>query len=130
MTNQFPHPYTTENGKAFNAYTSQGSPKNVLAIEINGEAVGSIGIHPQTDIYCKNAEMGYWLTEPFWGKGIVTKAIGQMLEYGFKNWDVNRIFARPFGINKASQRVLEKTGFVLEARFEKTFFKTANTWTN
>ena len=67
--------------------------------------------------------MGYWLAEPFWGKGIITGAVRQMLEYGFKTFDINRIFARPFGTNIASQKVLEKTGFVLEARFEKTFFK-------
>ena len=67
--------------------------------------------------------MGYWLAEPFWGKGIITEAIKQMIDYGFKNFDINRIFARPFGTNIASQKVLEKTGFKLEAKFEKTFYK-------
>ena len=67
--------------------------------------------------------MGYWLAEPFWGKGIITAAIRQMVEYGFKTWDITRIYARPFGSNIASQKVLEKAGFRLEVRFEKTIFK-------
>lgn len=123
MTDQFPHPYTIEKGKAFIEFATKGSPLHIFAIDINGKAVGGIGVHPQMDIQCKNAELGYWLAESFWGKGIVTKAIGQMIDYGFKNFDIDRIFARPFGTNKGSQRVLEKSGFVLEARFEKTLFK-------
>ena len=123
MTDQFPHPYTAENGKAFISYAMIETPPNILAIEIEGEAAGGIGIHPQSDIQRKNAEMGYWLGEPFWGKGIITKAIIEMVDYGFQNWDINRIYARPFGTNIASQRVLEKAGFLLEARFEKTLIK-------
>ena len=63
------------------------------------------------------------MAEPFWGQGIITKAIIQMVDYGFTTWDITRIFARPFGTNIASQRALEKTGFVLEAKFEKCLFK-------
>ncbi len=123
MTDKFPHPYTHEKGKQFIEYTLQSFPSNILAIVVNGETVGSIGVHPQTDIHRKNLELGYWLGEPFWGKGIITRAIPQMVEYGFKNWDVTRIFARPFGTNLASQKVLEKCGFKLEARFENAYFK-------
>jgi [ribosomal protein S5]-alanine N-acetyltransferase len=90
---------------------------------VDGKAVGGIGIHIQPDIYQKNAEMGYWLGEPFWGKGIITNAISQMVDYAFKHWSINRIFARPFGTNLASQRVLEKAGFLLEGKFEKTLYK-------
>jgi RimJ/RimL family protein N-acetyltransferase len=123
MTDQFPFPYTEEAGIRFIGYASSGNPVHIFAIEINGEAVGGIGLHPQSDIQRKNAELGYWLAEPFWGRGIITKAILQMIDYGFTTFDINRIFARPFGTNIASQKVLEKTGFVLEARFEKTYFK-------
>lgn len=123
MTDQFPHPYTAQHAETFITYTSRLSPPHVLAIDIGGEAVGGIGIHQQTDIYRKNAEMGYWLGEPFWGRGIITRAIGQMVAYGFENWDIDRIYARPFGTNRASQRALEKAGFRLEGRFEKAFFK-------
>ncbi|MCB9035719.1 MAG: GNAT family N-acetyltransferase [Lewinellaceae bacterium] len=123
LTDQFPHPYTSEKGKTFIEYATRNDPPNILAIEVNGQAAGGIGIHPQSDIHRKNAELGYWLAEPYWGQGIVTRAIPQMVDYGFQHWDINRIFARPFGTNIASQRVLEKAGFVLEARLEKTIFK-------
>ena len=123
MADIFPHPYTIENGRAFIEMTTKASPPNIMAIEVNGEAAGGIGIHPQSDIFRKNAEMGYWLAEPFWGKGIINKAIVQMTEYAFKNWDIDRIFARPFAHNIGSQKALEKAGFKFEARLEKTIFK-------
>ena len=123
LTNQFPHPYSEEAGRKFIIHANSQTPVNILAITIDNEAVGAIGLHPQKDIFIKNAEMGYWLAEPFWGQGIVTNAIGQMVEYGFKNFDINRIFARPFGNNIGSQRALEKAGFVLEGHFENTLFK-------
>ncbi len=123
MMDRFPHPYTIENGKQFIEFASKHKPLHMFAIEINGEACGGIGLHPQEDIHCKNAELGYWLGEPFWGNGIITKAIVEMVDYGFRNFDVTRIFAKPFGNNLASQKVLEKAGFKFEARFEKTFYK-------
>ena len=123
MTDGFPHPYTEENGEAFIAFATKDDPIHIFAIDVNGEAVGGIGIHPQADVQRKNAELGYWLAEPFWGKGIITNVIKQLVEFGFKTYDINRIFARPYGTNIGSQKVLEKTGFVLEGRFEKTIFK-------
>ncbi len=123
MTNQFPHPYTAEKGKEFIEFATKDSPLRIFAIDIDREAAGGIGIHPQGDIHCKNAELGYWLGEPFWGKGIITRAIAQMVDYGFKNFEINRIFARPFGNNMGSQKALEKAGFILETKFEKTLFK-------
>jgi ribosomal-protein-alanine N-acetyltransferase len=123
MMDQFPHPYGIENGKMFISNANKESPLRFFAIDVNGRAAGGIGIHPLTDILRKNAELGYWLAEPYWGKGIMTKAVIQMVEYGFKSFDINRIFARPFGTNIGSQKVLEKAGFILEGRFEKTFLK-------
>ena len=123
MTNQFPHPYTIDDAKTFIDFTCLCTPRHIMAIEVEGEACGGIGVHPQADVYCKNAEMGYWLGERYWGKGIVSKAITQMVGYGFHHFDITRIFARPFSSNTASQRVLEKAGFILEGRFEKTIFK-------
>ncbi|MBL0053389.1 MAG: GNAT family N-acetyltransferase [Bacteroidetes bacterium] len=123
MTNQFPHPYTEETGKAFIEFCMSHNPTRIFTFEINGKASGGIGIHPQADIMCKNAELGYWLAEPFWNLGIVSKAVIQALDYGFKTFDINRIYARPFSNNLASQKVLEKCGFKLEARIEKNIFK-------
>lgn len=123
LTDKFPHPYTIEHGKMFIEKATKNNPTNIFAIDINGEACGGIGIHPQEDVQRKNAELGYWLAEPFWGNGIISKAIPQIVEYGFKNFDITRIYARPYGTNVASQRVLEKSGFKLEGKFEKTLFK-------
>jgi RimJ/RimL family protein N-acetyltransferase len=123
LTDGFPHPYTRENGKKFIELAMKNNPVRIFAIEVDGEAAGGIGIHPQMDIQRRNAELGYWLAEPFWGSGIMTRAIGQTVEYAFETFDISRIFARPFGNNKGSQIILEKNGFKLEARFEKTLYK-------
>ena len=123
LTNQFPNPYKHENGISFIQMTLKDNPTKIFAIEINGIASGAIGLHSQTDIYARNMELGYWLAESYWGKGIMTKAIKQIVDYGFKTFQIDRIFARPFGTNIGSQKVLEKAGFNLEARFEKTVYK-------
>lgn len=123
MTDMFPHPYGESNARAFIEFASKDEGHKIFAIEVNGEAVGGVGLHFQTDISRLNAELGYWLGEPFWGKGIVTGAIREIVMIGFENYPINRIFARPFGRNMASQRALEKAGFKLEARFEKTIIK-------
>ena len=123
LTNGFPHPYTQEDGKAYISMITNDNPVKVFAIEVNGEAVGSIGIYPQSDIHEKNAEIGYWLAEEQWGKGIMTKAIQEIVEYGFQTFDIVRIFARPFSTNLKSHRALEKAGFKLEASLKKALFK-------
>ena len=123
LTNGFPHPYTEEDGKTYLSMIANDNPTKVFAIDVNGEAIGSIGIFPQTDIHEKNAEIGYWLAEKYWGQGIMSKAIEEIVEYGFQTFDIVRIFAKPFSTNLKSHRVLEKAGFVLEARLEKALFK-------
>jgi ribosomal-protein-alanine N-acetyltransferase len=123
MTDKFPFPYTESNGQAFIAFATADDPVHIFAIEVAGQAVGGIGIHPQDDIYRKNAELGYWLAEPFWGRGIISAAIRQAVDFAFKTYAIDRVFARPFGTNSGSQRVLEKNGFVLEGKFEKVLIK-------
>lgn len=123
MTNQFPYPYQKEKGIEFLHFAMKTNPTRIFAIDVKGKAIGAIGIHPQLGIQCKNAELGYWIGQSFWGKGIMTKAISEVVTYGFKTFDINRIFARPFGTNIGSQKALEKVGFLLEARFKHTFFK-------
>ena len=123
MTNKFPYPYTKEHGKNFIEFAISKKPNHILAIDIQGYVVGALGIHVQDDIACRNAELGYWISENYWNKGIISSAIQQMVEYGFKNYDINRIYSRPFGYNLASQRVLEKNNFILEARLIGTIYK-------
>jgi len=124
MTDRFPHPYSEKDGRGFIEFATTDDSAHIFAIEVDGEAAGGIGIHFQHDIYRKNAELGYWLGEPFWGHGIISRAIQQVVDFTFQNDnEIDRIFARPFGSNTASQKVLEKNGFSLEARFVKTLIK-------
>ncbi|MBP9077104.1 MAG: GNAT family N-acetyltransferase [Haliscomenobacter sp.] len=123
LTNAFPHPYTREDGERFINMVKDHEPTRIFAIEINGEACGGIGIHPQQDIYAKNAEIGYWLSEDYWGQGVITRALEQIVPYAFAHLDITRLFARPFHTNIGSQRALEKAGFKLEARLAQTLFK-------
>lgn len=123
MSDAFPYPYTIEHAKNFIAFATKDDPIHIFAIEMNGKAAGGIGIHPQADIMKKNAELGYWLGEKYWGKGIISKAILEIIPWAFNTYDITRIYARPFGTNIASQKVLEKAGFVLEARIKDNIFK-------
>ncbi|MCD8043670.1 MAG: GNAT family N-acetyltransferase [Tannerellaceae bacterium] len=123
LTDGFPHPYTIEDAHAYIKIAMQQDPATLMAISLDGEAIGSIGLVPQTDVHAKNMEIGYFLAEPFWGQGIATSAIKQMVEYAFQTFDITRIFARPFGHNTASQRVLQKAGFTREAHFKNTIYK-------
>jgi len=101
MTDGFPHPYTKEKGIAFIEMATKDNPIHIFAIDVDGKAVGGIGIHPQQDIMKKNAELGYWLGEKYWGNGIISNAVKQMIDFAFATYDINRVFARPFGTNIA-----------------------------
>lgn len=123
LTDKFPFPYTADHGRAFIEFATQDDPIHIFAIEIDGQAAGGIGIHPQDDIHRKNAELGYWLAEPFWGQGIISRAIKEAVDFAFQTYDIDRVFARPFGTNIASQKVLEKNDFVLEGTFKNVLIK-------
>ncbi len=112
----FPHPYTEKDGMEFITMVSgKPNPACDLAIEINGKAVGGIGIVPQKDVERMTAEIGYWLGESFWGKGIMTAAIQQMAQYVFDNFVIRKLFATVYDFNIASMKALEKAGFTKEA---------------
>ncbi|MEL6355946.1 MAG: GNAT family N-acetyltransferase [Bacteroidota bacterium] len=124
VDDHFPHPYTLDAGREFIELAMAATPRRILAIDVEGKAVGAIGIHPGEGIMWRNAELGYWLGEIYWGHGIMTAAVKEIVNYGFEQWPgIDRIFARPFGSNHASQRVLEKAGFVFEHRFLGTIDK-------
>ncbi len=123
MSDGFAGVSTPEGAAKFIAFANSGSDKIYRAIEVDGQVVGGIGVLVQTDTHRKNAELGYWLAEPFWGKGIITKAIEMVVSESFERLDISRIFAKPFHTNKASHRVLEKAGFRLEAVLKKAVFK-------
>lgn len=123
MTNGFPHPYTEEHGQHFIVMAQSHQPTHIFAICLNNKAIGGIGVHPQHDIHEKCAELGYWLAEPYWGKGYVTQAVEELIDYAFAKFDIVRLYARPFSSNVGSQKVLEKCGFKHEATLKKSIYK-------
>jgi len=118
----FPHPYTPEDAEKF-IEMALSKPDQIFAIEYQGEYVGNIGVHLKSDVYRLGAEIGYFLGEPYWGKGIMTKAVNLVCDYAFRELGIVRIDTGVFDFNPASMRVLEKCGFVQEAIFRKSVIK-------
>jgi RimJ/RimL family protein N-acetyltransferase len=110
----FPKPYLLQDAEAFIHEAGKQQPPNNLAIVYQNECVGVIGFYPMRDVYRLCADFGYWLGEPFWGKGIMSAAAPAMIDYIFSNFDIVRLQSSVFDFNAASMRVLEKAGFVLE----------------
>ncbi|HME88818.1 MAG TPA: GNAT family protein [Chthoniobacterales bacterium] len=123
LRDAFPHPYTIEDAKNFLQGSIAGLPRIHFCVEINGEAAGGIGLRPGKDVHRRTAEFGYWLAEEYWGKGIMSEVVPAFVDYCFKEFSLNRIFAMPHSNNPASARVLEKAGFVLEGRLRKNVVK-------
>jgi RimJ/RimL family protein N-acetyltransferase len=123
LRDAFPCPYSEKNAEDFIAMSFKDQPQRIFAIEYKGEYVGTIGLHAEHDVYRKSAEIGYFIGEPYWGKGITTTAVNLVCEYGFKKLDIVRIHTGVFEFNHASQRVLEKCGFVKEGVFRKAIIK-------
>ena len=97
-----------------------------FAIEANNEVIGSIGVFRCDNIHSRTAGMGYYIGEPYWGKGFGTSAVKQTCKYIFEHTDIIRIFAEPFAYNTASCRVLEKAGFQLEGILHSNAVKNGN----
>jgi [ribosomal protein S5]-alanine N-acetyltransferase len=120
----FPYPYTHAEAEKWIAICElNGEPTTNFAIELRGEAVGGIGCRLLDDVHSKTAEIGYWLGEPFWGRGIATAALKQATEYAFQTFSLERLQASVFEWNPASARVLEKAGYILEGRLRRSIFK-------
>lgn len=119
----FPNPYTLRDAEAYIQSANETQPKSVFAIATAQEAIGSIGLAPGGDVHRFTAEMGYWLAEPFWGRGIMTNAVKSMVSYAINDLKLHRISAEPYTTNPASARVLEKAGFVLEGILRSSVFK-------
>lgn len=123
LRDSFPHPYTIHDAKKWLKSVKKQSPETSWAIASSTEVIGGIGIHVQPDVFRQTVEIGYWLGEPFWRKGIATAAVRAVVEYAFANFNIQRVQAGVFEWNPASARVLEKSGFRLEARMRKTVVK-------
>jgi [ribosomal protein S5]-alanine N-acetyltransferase len=119
----FPHPYTPENARSFIEMVSRQNPTTFFAIASPTEAIGGIGISLNQDVHRLTAELGYWLGEPFWGKGIMTEAVTAFTSYCFEQFNLLRIYAEPYAYNASSCRLLEKAGFALEGRLRCSVIK-------
>ena len=125
LRNGFHNPYTAEDAEEFikSCIENEGKGQLCRAIFADGKAVGSIGVFCRDDVYCKSAELGYWLSEDYWGQGIMTEAVKQICAEAFERFDIFRISAEPYAANSGSCRVLEKAGFIREGTLKKSVFK-------
>jgi RimJ/RimL family protein N-acetyltransferase len=124
LRDRFPYPYTSADAKAWIAFNAGLTPPvQHFAIVVDGGAVGGIAVEPNEAERRRSAEVGYWLAEPFWGRGIATEALRAITEYAFKTFDVCRLEAGVYAWNPASARVLEKAGYTLEGRARQAVIK-------
>ena len=129
VRDHFPHPYTLKDAKLWVRIANSDHSTINLAVEVEGRAVGGVGLVFKQDIYARSAEIGYWLGEPYWNRGIISRAVKSLSNYVFNSpdYDICRIYAGIFEYNTASGRVLEKAGFHQEARLKKNVTKEGKT---
>lgn len=123
LTHRFPHPYTDADADSWFALVGNKTPSTHWAIEVEGAAVGGIGVELGEGVHAKSGHFGYWLGEPCWGRGIMTTAVRATSAYLLANFDVARLEAPVFEWNPASMRVLEKCGFVREGVLRRSVLK-------
>jgi ribosomal-protein-alanine N-acetyltransferase len=122
LRDRFPSPYQLLDAETFIASRTDWPPRTFL-IEVDGEAAGVVGFDGREDVERATMEIGYWLGEPFWGRGIATEAVRAATEYAFATFPIRRVEGVVFGWNPASARVLEKAGFSLEGRLRAAVTK-------
>jgi RimJ/RimL family protein N-acetyltransferase len=123
LRDQFPFPYTKTDAETWLIHACNQEIETSFVIANNKELIGAISINLQEDVNRFSAEIGYWIAEPFWGKGISTKALNVLTKYAFENFSLCRIFANVFEGNDPSEKVLLKAGYKKEATLKKAVFK-------
>jgi ribosomal-protein-alanine N-acetyltransferase len=123
-----PFPYTTDDAICFINLAKQEKLQMTFAIEFDGRFCGVISLVGKQDVYRKTAEIGYWIGEPFWNKGIATEAVKLITDYGLNQLDYIRIHTGVFEFNIASMKVLEKNGYNKDGVFEKAVIKNGQIW--
>jgi RimJ/RimL family protein N-acetyltransferase len=123
LRDRFPFPYELEQARSFLSWITRQPSPTVWAIEAGGEAVGGVGLELHSDVERVSAEIGYWLGESVWGRGIATAAVIGVTAEAFKRFDITRIYAVPFADHAASIRVLEKAGYVREGHLKQSAIK-------
>ncbi|WP_167958256.1 GNAT family N-acetyltransferase [Anaerosporobacter faecicola] len=121
LRNVFPYPYTLEDALGYVTSCAENTEERQIcrAIVVDGRVVGSVGIFLGNDVYEKSGEIGYWLAEQYWRKGIMSRAVGQLCKEAFERFAIERIYSEPFAYNMGSRGVLEKNGFQLEGVMRK-----------
>ncbi len=119
----FPHPYNISDAENFLSLAQLQEPRTYFAIASSEEAIGGIGLGIGTDVHRFTAELGFWLAEPFWNKGIMTQAVICFTEYAFERFKLYRIYAEPYVTNPASTHVLEKASYIFEGTLKSNVFK-------
>jgi RimJ/RimL family protein N-acetyltransferase len=123
VRDRFPHPYTLEAAEGWVALASAADPETQFAIEVSGEAAGGIGVFLQQDVERYSAEIGYWLGEAHWNRGLTTAAVRCFTDYAFDRFGLCRLYANVFESNPGSCRVLERAGYQLEGRLRQSAVK-------
>lgn len=123
VRDRFPHPYTVMDALQWLELHTAVKPLSNFCIEYRGQVAGSCGVILKDDVYRRSIEIGYFIGEPFWGKGIASQAVGLLVDYVQQQFDVVRIYAEVFEHNKASMSVLRKNGFYLEGIRRKAVVK-------
>ena len=123
LRDRFPHPYTRADAKFFLKHAATAEDPTNLCIDVDGVAAGAVGYVPGYDVERYSAEIGYWLGEELWGRGIVTEALSLVTAHAFSQMNFLRLFALPFADNAGSARVLEKAGYEREALLRSSCVK-------
>lgn len=123
LRDSVPHPYTVEDALAYLQRVIPSQSEHAVCIEVDGAVAGGMSIRFGSDVHRRTAELGYWLAEPLWARGIMTAAVRTFVPACFETVELDRIFATASSNNPASARVLEKAGFAFEGRLRKNAFK-------
>jgi [ribosomal protein S5]-alanine N-acetyltransferase len=123
LRDRFPHPFREIDAAEYIARVLNNPHQSSFAIDVDDEAIGGISLHVGTDIERIGAELGYWIGEAYWGRGIVTSAIQLVTAHAFTELGLVRVFAVPFSENVASCRALEKAGYVREGLLRRSAIK-------
>ncbi len=123
VRDRFPHPYTENDAKLWIKIANRDTTMLNLAMEVKGQAVGDLGVMFKDDVYRRSAEIGYWLGEAYWNRGLASQAVAAVSDYVFAHFDIVRLYANVFAHNAVSARVLEKAGYTFEARLRQSVFK-------
>lgn len=120
-----PYPYTEKDGQDYISAMLTADENNTFAFAVTADekVIGNIGAFRQDNIHRQTAELGYYIAEEYWGKGIMTEAVKQLCNYLFTHTDIIRIYAEPFAYNIGSCRVLEKAGFQYEGTLRSNAIK-------